>query len=79
MIEIVNKPEVWPAGCVLRPFYGTVSPSSQFDDTGTPTQVLMAPKKGTNARKLRAKSEAFFVNICDSEHIITRLTETWHN
>ncbi|KAG0411199.1 hypothetical protein HPB47_011664 [Ixodes persulcatus] len=33
LLDIVNKPEVWPSGCVFRPFYGSLSPSRFFEES----------------------------------------------
>ncbi|KAJ4433162.1 hypothetical protein ANN_15419 [Periplaneta americana] len=32
--DSINKPEVWPAGCLIAPFYGKLKPEQHFDSQG---------------------------------------------
>lgn len=43
LFELLNKPEVWPNGCVFRPFYGKLSPLRHFEASST---VQATPNNG---------------------------------
>ncbi|XP_077500070.1 uncharacterized protein LOC144110874 [Amblyomma americanum] len=44
LFELVSKPEVWPDGCVFRPFYGKLWSSRRFDD---PNGALTTSENGS--------------------------------